>query len=218
MYSPFVYRGSKQQKKSLLKVIGEGSVTIEPNLAQLTLGVLTEDPFLTHAQEQNAATMTKINEALHSIGIKNKDVQTIDYSVQPIYDFVDGKQMFRSYRVEHLIRVTIEQIENVGLVVDRAVSEGANRVLRLDFSVADLTSSEEKALSQAILNAHAKAEAIAKTLKVRLATIPTTVTEIPRQPNGAIPFETATLLKSSTSIQPGILEVRKTVSVKYDYV
>lgn len=217
MYRSYIYRNTTKGKRKFIKVYGEGKINVLPDQAQIMLGVVTEDELLTDAQEENATVMKKVNEALHSIGLTADQIQTVNYSIQPQYEIVDHEQLFKGYRIEHLFQVTIGQIEHVGAVVDTAVSHGANRVLGLNFSVASPTIYEEQSLSQAVLNARRKAEAIAQTLGVRLARVPAVVSEISHFHDGPARYETSTFMKATTPIQPGTLEIRSDVVATFDY-
>ncbi|MBW8348804.1 SIMPL domain-containing protein [Bacillus sp. IITD106] len=208
-----------ENKKDIIQVIGDGKISVQPDHAKVTLGVSTENKILQLAQEENAVMITKIKRALNQMGIEDKQIKTVDYSIFPQYDFVDGKQEFRTYKVDHLLEISIFQIEMSGKVVDEAGKNGANIVSNVKFEISNYDQYYKEALSLAVLNAIEKAEAIARTLKVRLIRTPILITENPKKPSGPIPFETTAFVKSAatTPIQPGSTDITSTITADFEY-
>lgn len=207
------------EKSTVIKVTGEGKVTVQPDKAEITLGASTEDKVLMTAQENNAKTISQIKNALNQIGILDEHIRTVNYSIYPQYDFAEGKQIFKGYKVEHLLLVIVTQIENTGLVVDTAVGNGANIISGIKFDTSHYNHYEQHALSLAVINAGQKAETIANTLRVQLTKIPILVEENVRHPGGPIPFQTTAFVKSEavTPIQPGTMEITSSVTAEFTY-
>ncbi|MFY2156222.1 SIMPL domain-containing protein [Cytobacillus firmus] len=164
-------------KPNTIRVSGEGKIAVQPDQASIKLGVLTEDQELQKAQEQNAAAISNVKKALNAIGITDKQIQTSDFSIFPQYDFVDGKQIFRGYKVEHILNITADEIENTGLAVDTAVESGANTVRGITFEIENQQEWYQQALSMAVMDAYRKAETIAASLRVQLISTPVSVSE-----------------------------------------
>ncbi|MCJ8008313.1 SIMPL domain-containing protein [Lederbergia wuyishanensis] len=208
-----------ERKRDLIKVIGEGRITVQPDYANVTLGASTENKELRLAQEENAKIISDIKKALNKMGITDKQIQTKDYFIYPQYDYVEGKQEFRTYKVEHLLQIRELQIESTGLVVDTAVQHGANTISGLKFEISNYDQYYKKAMSLAVINAYEKAETIADTLKVQLDKTPTLIVESPKQEGGPIPLETTAFVKSAatTPIQPGTMEITSKVNAEYEF-
>ena len=62
-------------------------------------------------------------------GINQKDIQTLDYNIQEQYYYVDGKQLFRAYRVKNSFRVTTLDIKRIGEVIDSAVAKALKQAV-----------------------------------------------------------------------------------------
>lgn len=202
----------------VIKVSGEGSVAAKPDRASIVLGAVTEDQELTRAQSENSGKISAIIESLLEIGISRENIQTFEYRAEPQYDYQDGKQLFRGYRVTHLLRITVENISQTGSVVDKAVQSGANTVNSIEFSIAEPQKYYNKALAAAVQNSAAKAAAIARTLGVTLIKTPRKVTEETRAP-GPVPFQTFGLAKSegAVPIETGKLTIQATVRAQYAF-
>jgi len=208
----------KHSKRNIIRVIGEGNITVKPNRAEVTLGVTTEDKELQKAQQNSALIIEKIKNSLMALGIQEEQIRTIHYSVQPQYDFVEGKQAFRGYRVEHLLLISVENIENTGMIVDTAVHNGANTISGIAFTSTDNDYFERQALSAAVIDAFQKAEVIANTIKVQIIG-PKLITENSAPISGPIPFQATAFLKSETTtpIQPGTMQFTSIVTVEFEF-
>lgn len=204
-------------RENVIRVTGEGKVSIQPNRAEVTLGVTTEDKELQKAQQDNANIINNVKSGLNALGIPDESIRTINYSVYPQYDFLEGKKIFRGYRVEHLLQITIDNIDQVGLVVDTAVRNGANIVSGITFTISDIHQYELHALSLAVVHAYQKAEAIARTIRAQLINTPIFIVENSRQQRGPIPLQATTFLKSeaTTPIQPGLMEITVEVTAEF---
>ncbi|TCJ03285.1 SIMPL domain-containing protein [Cytobacillus praedii] len=221
MYYYPTYRNNyvPNKRMNVVRVTGEGIVTVQPNMAKVTLGASTEAMDVTQAQNNNSIIIARIKEALKKLGVPEQQIQTVDYSIFPQYDYKDGEQIFRGYKVQHLLLVTIEHIENTGIVIDTAVSNGANIVSGIQFTARDADQFVQQALSLAVVNSLQKAEAIAGTLGVKLIKTPIQVIENTHQQGAPIPFQATAFAKSeaATPIQPGTIEFKSTISAEYIY-
>jgi uncharacterized protein len=214
-----VYRNQNEgfENRNMIKVNGEGMVTAVPNQASATIGVITEGKDLTLAQKENSDTISKIISVLSTFNIPPKNVQTFDYQVNTEYDYVDGKQIFRGYRVSNLLKVTLDEVNQLGAIINRVIEAGANYVSNVQFSVSDPNLYYLQALKRALRNAHEKAEVIVDNLKVKWNSTPVSVEEL-RKVNGPIGQQMMFAKEASTEqFQPGILQFSADVLVKYLY-
>jgi uncharacterized protein YggE len=208
-------KSAHHKDPSTVEVVGEGTVTAAPDRAVIVLGAVTEGTVLQTIQSENAAIITRIINALLNLNIPRERIQTTDFRIDVLYDYEDGRQIFRGYRVTHLLQITTDTVGQTGLIVDTAVSQGANTVTSIRFALRNPDAFINQALSLAIGNARQKAITIANSLGITLSAVPIEVQELPlgREP---IPFATAMLAaEAPTPIQPGQLTVRAAVRVKY---
>lgn len=211
-------RNQQPQKNNLIKVTGEGIISVKPDTAKIHVGVITENIELSIAQQQNSSTGTKVINSLLSLGIDKRQIQTFEYRIEPIYDYEQGKQIFRGYKVTHILEVNIEDISMTGKVVDTAVQNGANYVANIQFTSKFTESHYNQALTLALNNSIEKAKTIASTLRVSLITVPTLIKE-----EGSLiqPFESqqAAFAKgfTSTPIEPGQHKIKANISAEFKY-
>lgn len=207
---------SNHYKSNTLIVSGEETILAAPDQAIIKLGVITENKDPAAAQQENANTISNVINAIIGSGLPKEHIRTVEYRIEPQYEYQESTQIFRGYKVTHLLQLTISGIKQVGDILDTAVRNGANTVSSLRFTLSNLEGYYNQALSLALENAREKAAALAKTLGVTLNKTPDLVQEV--SVNQPILFESATLLKNAqTPIQPGELEIPAAVKVEYSY-
>jgi uncharacterized protein len=206
------------QRDYLIKVRGEGEIAVQPDSASVNLGVVTESKELIEGQKQNSMAANKVIDSLIRLGIDRNQIQTFDYRIESDYDYDQGKQIFRGYKITHILQVKIEDLSIIGKVVDTAVQNGANYVANVQFTTRYKESYYQQALTIALNNASNKAKTIANTLRVTLNPTPILVIE---GSDMIQPYETQqfALAKgaSSTQIQPGQLIIKASVAAEYNY-
>lgn len=162
---------------NILKVTGTGVIKVMPDTAEIVLGVITENDKVQIAQKENSTITAQVIETLKNLGVLNKDLKTEGYTINSKYDYVDGKQVFRGYEVRNLIRVTIRDINNIGMIIDAAVEQGVNNIGNISFTIKDSSLFYSEALKLAVEDAQSKAITIASKLGVKVDIIPIKIVE-----------------------------------------
>src|SRR5689334_5798040 len=76
---------SKSAGEARVTVAGEGHVTVPPEHARVTGGVSTTAKTVKEASDSNSKVMTAMLAALADAGIAKKDIQTSEFSIEPVY-------------------------------------------------------------------------------------------------------------------------------------
>jgi uncharacterized protein len=107
---------SKSSPQARVIVVGEGSVTVTPDYARISSGVTTSAKTVKEAGDTNAKIMTNIIQTLVDAGIAKKDIQTSQFSIEPVYVSPTplGGPKLSGYRVANQVNVTIHQIAQGG--------------------------------------------------------------------------------------------------------
>ncbi|MGG0644874.1 SIMPL domain-containing protein [Sporosarcina gallistercoris] len=204
------------QRSQTLVVTGTGSVTGKPDLVTIQLGIITHAEQLADAQAENTTRSQSVISRLAMLDVQENDIQTSSYTVSPQYDYIDGQQRFRDYEVHHQLRVTSRAVSSIGSIIDAAVQSGATEVFSLQFGIEQITDLYEQALSKAVENAKAHAQALATAAEVVLNHVPVTIQEVLQ--SEAVPFAVQMgKMAAAPRIEPGTLEIRATVTVMYSY-
>ena len=163
---------SAEEALPTLTMNGVGSAQIAPDMAEITLGVITEAKDAAKAHSDNAAQAARVQAAVKALGFAERDIQTTRYDFSPIYDVKDnGRSVTTGYTVTNAVVVKVRSLDNVGKVIDAALANGANRVDSLEFSASDPSAAKDAALADAARDARSKADAVARALGVRIVRI-----------------------------------------------
>lgn len=162
---------AERGNQAVISVDGAGQVLAAPDMATVSLGVVTTGKNANLAQAENAQLVAEVNSALAGLGILTKDMQTDRYAFNPVYTNEGNGSKITGYRVSNNITVTVRDVNMVGKVIDTALQHGANSVNFLNFDLKDPTAARKVALQKAIGDAREKAEIIAAALGVRLVGI-----------------------------------------------
>ena len=205
-----------QPTQKTLQVTGVGTVSTRPDQAVVMLAVQTQAATATQASSDNAATMSKVLDALASIGIDKNSIQTTSYSLTPVYDYKQDQTSppkIVGYAARNAIQITLSDFSLVGKALDAAISAGANEVQGVMFTLSSKTFSdiEKQALQAAIQDADSKAKAVASSLGVTLLGPISVTPGYVYQPM----VDKTSLAGAQTPIQPGALEVTANVQITY---
>lgn len=216
MVNSNVFQQTVRQTRTIT-VIGNGQIAAQPNFAEVQIEVSTEADEVTEAQRENAVKMNQVIQSLLALNISREDIQTAFYNVFPRYDFIEGRQVFRGYEVTNSLTVKIRNINEVGLVIDTVLRNGANRISQLEFKLDNEETYQNQALQLALQNANSKAQAIAVSLQLPYMPQPIEIEEV--STGGPILYRTVAMTEQalSTPIEPGTITIDAAVRVKYQY-
>lgn len=153
-----------------LKLTGEGSVSTKPDVAELDLGVTVEAKSAGEAIRANAARMSAVIAHIKALNIPSESLKTTGISLSPIYDYDEKsptKGQIIAYRVDDMLRV-LSEVDQAGVVLDVAVSAGANLASGIRFSLRDAQAFREQALAAAVKAADRSATIVAQALGAEL--------------------------------------------------
>lgn len=200
---------------------GEGAIKVIPDMASVTVGVLSEHKELIKAQDDNANKMNAVINSLTDLGIKKEDIKTTGYNISPKYDWdkATSKSVLVGYTVSNTIEVIINDITQSGIVLDKVVANGSNNIHGIRFGVKDETTLYNQALELAVKDAKAKALAMGKGLNITNIE-PLHITEAS---NRYVPIYAEKNMimdavnRESTPISLGELDVTASVTVEFTF-
>jgi len=154
-------------------VIGEGSVSVSPDHAQITSGVTTRAKTAKEAVDANSKLMAAVIAALLESGIAQNDIQTARFSLQPVYapPAPGTESKLSGYSVSNQVSVKLRQLAKVGEILDRLVAAGATDVGSIAFLVSDSAKALDQAREAALADARRKAELFARASGVSLGRV-----------------------------------------------
>lgn len=195
---------------------GKGTIKVKPDMATINLGVETKGGNLQEVQAQNAQLSNNLISTLLNLGIKENDIQTYSYTITPEYDYVDGKQIFRGYRVVNNFKITVRDIGKVGTIIDAAVKSGANLAQNIEFGLSNGSAYYNQALNLAIEDAIKKAENIERRFNYMINKTPASIKE--ESIGQPIVMESAAFkVSGGTPVQSGLLEINASIAAVFCY-
>lgn len=201
----------------MMTVTGNGKVVAQASYVQLQIEVTTQGKNVQQAQQENASTMNRVIQSILALTIPRENIQTAAYTIAPIYNYVEGKQVFTGYEVTNAITVKVPDINLVGNVIDTAVENGANRISSIQFKIDHADVYYQQALSLALHNAQMKANTIAQTMHLALHPQPLEIVE--ENENGPVLYKSMAMADSTitTPIEQGQITISAAVRVTFQY-
>jgi len=208
-----------------IQVSGSGTVTGTPDRVQISFAVQTQNADVKIAQANNALAMNNVMNALAAAGVSPDQMKTTGYTITQVSQqdnngILSGPASI--YQVTNTLQVTLNNTAMAGQVIDTAVGAGANQVNSIQFMLSDQQAQalRSQALTQAVANARADADAVAGALNVTI-----TGTQSADVSQGYTPvvygsYDTSLMAAGKTAavptpIQPGDITVTAQVSVTY---
>ncbi|MBV9219227.1 MAG: SIMPL domain-containing protein, partial [Methylobacteriaceae bacterium] len=146
-----------------ISVEGYASVEVKPDQADLSLGVVDEQPTAAAAVSENAKLTAAVIADLKTLAIDGKDIQTRNINVSPVFreDKDPGSGLVRrtltGYRVSNILIVRIHDIDRTGSIVSHVIERGANTIQGLFFSVSDADARLDELRAKAVRDAKRRA-------------------------------------------------------------
>ena len=196
--------GTDTKEPRTINVVGTGQVRGTPDVLKLTLGVSTRAKSAGEALSHNSELSSKLNGVLRDAGVDEKDIQTADLSISPIFD--DNGENVIAYGVSNTVDVKIRELAKAGKIVDAAAGVAGDEIVvnGLVFSFDDNSELVAQARTEAVKRAKSQAEQLAKAAGVELGDI-LTITEgsPPEGPVLKAAPRSAAASDSATPIEPG---------------
>jgi len=207
---------------STVTVQGASQLDVQPDLAVLTIGVMTTGETAAEARQENAAIATAIQQKILELGFTTDKIQTGQYVVTPVYSGNNDRTNTKppvvvGYRITNTMKISIDDMTMLGNVIDTALAAGANQISGIHFYKKNELQLKQAVLQGAVREAAAKAEAIATALGKHLGQ-PLTVNE------GGVYVQTPEIQRMSlktdaaatTPITPGTLQVSGSVTIVFE--
>ena len=196
--------GTDTKEPRTINVVGTGQVRGTPDVLELTLGVSTRAKSAGEALSHNSELSNKLNGVLRDAGVDEKDIQTADLSISPIFD--DNGENVIAYGVSNTVDVKIRELAKAGKIVDAAAGVAGDEIVvnGLVFSFDDNSDLVAQARTEAVKRGKAQAEQLAKAAGVELGDV-LTISEgtTPEPPVITATSKQAGVADASAPIEPG---------------
>lgn len=165
---------------TLLTLSAEGRTTRKPDVASFSAGVASSGKTAGEALAANAAAMNRVFAALKRAGIADKDIQTSNLSLNPVY--ADMSRQPRDpleqvvppiigYQVNNTVSVKQRNLAEYGKVIDTLVTNGANQVNGPSFEMDNPDAALDEARTDAMKKARDRANLYARAAGLKVVRV-----------------------------------------------
>lgn len=210
-----------EPSEATLSLSATGSVSVAPDQARITAGVVSRADTAAEAVRENARKMQGVFTALRQAGVAENDLQTARLNVNPVYanqpsrsggDYQEPR--ITGYEASNQVSALLREIDGVGAAIDAVFEAGANSLDGVEFLSSEAESARNEARREAVAELmelrDLYAEAAGFTV-VRLVTF--------SESGGARPMPMAMArmesMDASTPVAPGELSIQVNVSASW---
>lgn len=218
------YIGKSPDMINQITVTGTAKVTATPDVAVLNIGIINEGATVNLAQKGVTEKMNAIIDSLKKdFKVETKDIKTESFSVNPKYDWTDGRQRIIGYTASQSITVKARDFDKTGDILAKATELGANSVYGPTFSIDDPEKVKAEAREKAIAQAKEKAELLADQVGIKLGRIvnfyeggSAEMANVAYGMGGSMDMAVSSVKVAAPTIEPGSQDVQLTVSISYE--
>lgn len=204
-----------------ITVSAKESVSVVPDMAEVVLGVTTQNADAKACQEENTKTINGLTEKLKELGIAETSIQTSDYNMNVRQDWQNNGEVI-GYEMTAMLTVSDIPLDQVGTILTETVQAGANEVRSVVYMSSKYDESYQEALQMAAASAEEKARALAAASGSTLGhAIRINEYSANQQARYAAPEARAMAgagagaADMSVNMMPGELEIEASISVDY---
>lgn len=230
---------------SLLTVSAEGRTLRKPDMAVFSAGVTTQGETAAAALAQNSRAMTQVIAELRKAGIAERDIQTSNLSIQPVYADPNRDAMMAArvsgqpymppppeqqvpkiigYQAINNVSVRQRNLDDFGKVIDTLAGAGANQINGPMFQMDNPEPALDEARLDAVRAARARAELYAGAAGLRIVRILSIAEGGGYYGPQPVVFATAASVRGAppppppppAPIQPGEMQMTASVTVLYE--
>ena len=154
-------------------VNGQAKIMTTPDIVEMSLGIESIKKIVSESVQNVSADHEKLISILLSKGIKENEIKTNRYTINPQYKYTKDGSELTGYKVSHYLSFTYRDIDKIGELID-TISYGPEAIgnnLRIDsinFSIEDPIVFESKLRENAIADAKRKAKELASFANITL--------------------------------------------------
>jgi uncharacterized protein YggE len=209
-----------QTQPRTINVTGNAQVILAPDIAYISIGVHTEAQTAKDAVASSNTQTQAVMDAIKGQGVDAKDIQTTNFSVyQQTKTGPNGENQGTFFSTDNTVYVTIRDLTKIGSILDASVAAGSNNIYGITFDVQDKEAATKTGRDQAMADATAQAEQLAKAAGATLGPVQS-ITYYSNTPT-PIYYDNKTVAAGvggggSVPISSGQLTLTVTVNVTYN--
>lgn len=219
-----------KDKTPHITTMGSADKEVVPDIATISLGIVTERPKAADAAGENAKASQAVVDEIKAQGIEARDIRTTSVTLSPIYDEVRDpngrvtKRTLRAYSARNELQVRVRSIDKAGALARQLIDKGANNFNGIFFSIDKVEAQYDELRTKAMQDALRKAKIYAEAVGLKLGRVLEIQPEggpvpMPRQQMMAAK---AAMEDSSASaaipVEPGVQRLTTQVQVTWELI
>ena len=162
-----------------LTVTGQAERKIVPDEAHVTVTTSALNAKVAAAKAEHDVKLRKVIDIAHANSIDEAQIKTQSSRMQPQYSYDNNKRQFKGYQVATSLDITVKKTDAVGPLLEKLVGAGletqtdneAMGMIGVSYSISDPDKIRDAMATDAIDNAHAKAERMASAAGASLGAV-----------------------------------------------
>lgn len=216
-----------------ISVTGKGEKDVKPDVAVVTLGVVSQGRQLKDVQDKNSQKLNAVTDFVKSEGVAENDLKTTQYDIEPQYQYYSTPSCYAApcppvrppeitaYQIQSTLEIKVRDLKKVDEILAGVIENGANEIQSTVFKVDDADAVMAEARALAIKDAEEKAEKLAKDLGVHLGKIMNFNESGPGVPGQDVygmgaGMGVAMKAAAAPSVQPGEQNIKSEVTIGYE--
>ncbi len=203
-----------------ISVSGDGKVFATPDTFLLT--VIAEEKTKTTQEwfAQVGAKIGNLKELMKTNGIADKDIQSVQISINPNYNYDNGKSTIDWFVATHGLTIKIRKLDSVDAILTGVSSVAGVRIQSTGYDIDDKTELYRQARNLAIAKARQKGEDIAKASGIKIWKVISINESQDSTPhlyqNQMMKVSNSGEMNDAGGVSAGQLEVTTTVAINYE--
>jgi uncharacterized protein YggE len=153
-----------------MTVTGTATLEVSPDCADITMTIDVDGlrPGIATTSAQTKQQL--VVDALKKLGLEAADIKLSTLSLNPHYEWIANKNVFKGYRAAITITATTKQFDKIGPIMEAGSLNGAT-AMTTQFRRSDLSELKKKVRAMALTAAKDKAMQTASALDIKLGRI-----------------------------------------------
>ncbi len=151
-----------------ITVRGQATQDFNPDIASFSVTVMKRSASREEAKASHDKMLKSLLDIAKKYKIDEKDLSTAFSSVNPNYEYPNGKRKFRDYSAQTSINITMRDLSQTGQFQDALVTAGFDNFQGPNYTLEKIYTYKDKVLTSALANAKQKAIMMAESLDEKI--------------------------------------------------
>ena len=160
-----------------ITIIGRAHMEVVPDIAILSLAVVTEKPKAADAASANATAVQALIQDIKAQGIDARDIKTVSLTLAPVYteqrDLMRqvSNRVLRGYRARNALAVKVRNLDKASVLARLLIGKGANEFYGVRFGYTHKSEAYDQLRGAAVQDALRQAKTYLAPLGLKLGRV-----------------------------------------------